>query len=66
MTVLRQNLTAVLDSFNVNFVGNQTNQTLISMGLPPKGYGLWVIAVVWVMKHFSLRTNSVDSKRYGI
>ena len=32
----------------------------------PEGYGLWVIAVVWVMEHFSLRTNSVDSKTYGI
>ena len=28
--------------------------------LPPEGYGLWVIAVVWVMERFSLRTNSVD------
>ena len=34
--------------------------------LPPEGYGLWAIAVVWVMKQFSLRTNSVDSKTYGI
>ena len=34
--------------------------------LPPEGYGLWVIVVVWVMKQFSLRTNSVDSKTYGI
>jgi len=30
-----------LDSFSVNFVGNQTNQTLISMGFASKG--------VWVM-----------------
>ena len=34
--------------------------------LPPEGYGLWVIAVVWVMKHFSLQTNSVDSKTWNL
>ena len=29
-------------------------------------YELWVIAVVWVMKCFSVQTNLVDSKTYEI
>jgi len=52
MTVLRQNLAAVLDSFSVNFVGNQTNQTLISMGFASKG--VWVMGYCGCMGYGAL------------
>ena len=34
--------------------------------LSAEGYVLWVIVVVWVMSHFSLRTNLVDWKPMGL
>ena len=33
---------------------------------PPKRYGLWVIAKVWVFDRFSVGTVVVDPKKYGL
>ena len=33
---------------------------------PPKKYGLWVMAKVWVFDRFSVGTEVVDPKKYGL
>ena len=56
---LKQVWTVLVSNFP-RIVGNQAP---ILWVLPPVGYGLWVIAVVWVMECFSLRTNLDGIKR---
>ncbi len=63
MTLVRTKLLEYSRLFNINFT---EIRTLYLWGFPRKGYGLWVIEVLWVMVCISLRTNSVDGKKYGL